>query len=371
MMNSHQTRINAEAARLSAIFVDAGAIPVETACLQPAETLLDLYGEDIRARAYVTHDPQGGEMMLRPDFTVPVVQMHMNEGAEPARYTYNGPVWRKQQAGSARTSEYLQVGFELFDRANPAASDAEVFALFARALAGKNLRASTGDLGILMAAVSGLSTIEPRKSALKRHIWRPKRFRQLLERFGGETPALTSRTALLEAAKNTAPADLCRAAGRHVGLRTIKEVTTRIEILQADASEPPIDPAEMHLLESILNMREKAPIALINLRKIEADMPKIGAALDRMEARLDALDSRGVDVQDLDFEGSYGRTTLEYYDGFVFGFYAENRADLPVIASGGRYDALCEVLGQGRTIPAVGGVIRPALIEAMGVRDGD
>ena len=47
--------------------------------LQPAETLLDLYGEDIRARAYVTHDPVLGEAMLRPDFTVPVVQMHMDE----------------------------------------------------------------------------------------------------------------------------------------------------------------------------------------------------------------------------------------------------------------------------------------------------
>ncbi|NOX40869.1 MAG: ATP phosphoribosyltransferase regulatory subunit [Alphaproteobacteria bacterium] len=370
-MNTRQTRIKAEAARLSAIFIDAGAIPVETACLQPAETLLDLYGEDIRARAYVTHDPQGGEMMLRPDFTVPVVQMHMNEGAEPARYTYNGPVWRKQQAGSARAREYLQVGFELFDRSNPAASDAEVFALFADALKGKNLRAATGDLGILMAAVSGLSTIEPRKSALKRHIWRPKRFRQLLERFGGGAPVLASRAALLEAATHTSPADLCREAGNHVGLRSIEEISARVEKLQADAAASPIDPAEMRLLESILNMREKAPVALENLRRIEADMPSIGPALDRMEARLDALATLGIDVQALDFEGSYGRTTLEYYDGFVFGFYAEGRADLPAIASGGRYDALCEVLGQGRTIPAVGGVIRPELIEAMEVRDGD
>ncbi|MDC3265334.1 hypothetical protein OAU61_04555, partial [Planktomarina temperata] len=41
--------------------------------LQPADVLLDLYGEDIRARAYVTSDPLRGEQMLRPDFTVPVV----------------------------------------------------------------------------------------------------------------------------------------------------------------------------------------------------------------------------------------------------------------------------------------------------------
>ncbi|MDA8907309.1 ATP phosphoribosyltransferase regulatory subunit, partial [Planktomarina temperata] len=28
-------------------------------------------------------------------------------------------------------------------------------------------------------------------------------------------------------------------------------------------------------------------------------------------------------------------------------------------ASGGRYDALTRVLGQGRAVPAVGGIIRP------------
>ncbi len=65
---------------------------------------------------------------------------------------------------------------------------------------------------------------------------------------------------------------------------------------------------------------------------------------------------------DLDFEASYGRTSMEYYDGFVFGFAAETRPDLPPVATGGRYDALTRLLGQGRSIPAVGGVIRPDLI---------
>ena len=78
-----------------------------------------------------------------------------------------------------------------------------------------------------------------------------------------------------------------------------------------------------------------------------------------------ALDARGVGAADLPFEAAFGRTTLEYYDGFVFGFFAEGRPDLPVVASGGRYDALTAVLGQGRSIAAVGGVIRPeALLEA-------
>ena len=58
--------IRAEAEALFAAFQAAGAVAVEADTLLPAETLLDLYGEDIRARAYVTQDPLRGEMMLRP-----------------------------------------------------------------------------------------------------------------------------------------------------------------------------------------------------------------------------------------------------------------------------------------------------------------
>ncbi len=61
-----------------------------------------------------------------------------------------------------------------------------------------------------------------------------------------------------------------------------------------------------------------------------------------------------MDVAALDFEGSYGRTHMEYYDGFVFGFYAEARPDLPPVATGGRYDALTRALGAGRCDPGGG-----------------
>jgi ATP phosphoribosyltransferase regulatory subunit len=53
---------------------------------------------------------------------------------------------------------------------------------------------------------------------------------------------------------------------------------------------------------------------------------------------------------------------MEYYDGFVFGFYVNGRVDLPALASGGRYDALTRRLGNGTEIPAVGAVVRPDLM---------
>lgn len=351
--------IRAEAARLRAIFEGAGAVPVDCAILQPAGTLLDLYGEDIRARAYVTQDPGRGEQMLRPDFTVPVVQMHMKDGADPARYTYSGEVFRRQEDHPERASEYLQVGYEVFDGSDPVMADAAVFALFERALGGVGLRASTGDIGILLAAVQGLETSPRRRAALMRHIWRPKRFRALIDRFSGRVPVPASRAALL------ALVDPMADCAPMIGLRSRDEIAARIAALREDAAEPPLGEGQVALIDAVLGVRETSVFALERLRDIAVDMPAISPAVERFAQRTEALYQLGVDVAQLDFETAYGRTSMEYYDGFVFGFYAQSRPDLPPVATGGRYDALTRHLGNGASIPAVGGVIRPDILAAV------
>jgi ATP phosphoribosyltransferase regulatory subunit len=352
--------VRAEAARLREAFEAEGAQPVETGILQPAETLLDLYGEDIRARAYVTSDALRGEQMLRPDFTVPVVQMHMEHGAEPACYTYSGEVFRRQEDDPDRANEYMQVGYEVFERNAPEAADARVFSLLFKTLAPLGLRAATGDIGILMAAVEGLQTTARRKAALRRHIWRPRRFRALIDRFSGRAPVPERRATLLNSA------DPMAEAGPMIGVRSAAEIAARIKALREDAEAAPISENEVALLDAILSVRETCPNALEHLRDIAVDMPAIRAAVGRLERRLEAMQARGIDVDALDFEASYGRTHMEYYDGFVFGFYAGSRPDLPPVATGGRYDALTRQLGQGREIPAVGGVIRPGLVVQLG-----
>lgn len=351
----------AEAARLLDAFREAGALPVETDILQPAETLLDLYGEDIRARAYVTWDPLRGEMMLRPDFTVPVVQMHMAHGADPARYCYMGEVFRRQEHAGPRASEYLQVGYEVFEREAPARAEAEVFALFDDLLAPLRLRAAMGDIGLLLAAVEGLSTTPRRKAALKRHIWRPRRFRALLDRFAGCVPAPAARLRLLERLATGSAAELMGQAGPHIGLREPWEIADRAAALLEDAAAPAIPAREADLIDDLLRLAAPAPQALARLEDLGVDLPSIRPAVARLAARMEALERAGVWLRQVTFEASHGRSTLEYYDGFVFSFLSD-RAGLPPVASGGRYDALTRVLGGGREIPAVGGIIRPGVI---------
>lgn len=358
-------RLETEVARIMAALSSTGALRVEPEALQPAAVLLDLYGEDIRARAFTVSD-EGGEMMLRPDFTVPIVRLHMDAGAEPARYVYCGPVWRRQDAGSARPREYLQAGFEIFEAGDAAAQDAEALAVILGALGDAPVRIVTGDLGLVLAAIDALPTSAARKAALRRHVWRPRRFHALLHRYGeGHAAAKAARAELLAAEAQGRTGALISAGGVAVGLRDAEEIAARVARLATEAETEPLGPGDVDRLEAVLGVEGSAPEALLALRRLARELPRLDAAVDRYARRLDALAARGIDPESLRFEGSFGRTTLEYYDGFVFGALPVGRDDLPPIATGGRYDALTRVLGQGRGIPAVGGIVRPEALLAL------
>lgn len=361
-MNS-RAAIRDVAERLFGQILATGAQAVEADILLPAGTLLDLYGEDIRARAYTTTDPLRGEMMLRPDFTVPVVQAHMAHGAEPARYAYIGPVFRRQDRPSDRPSEYLQVGYEVFDRSAPEAADAEVFALFADLLADLRLRAVTGDFAILTAAVQGLDTTPRRKAALLRHIWRPTRFHALLDRFAGRVPVPASRAELLQRLARATPEALIAAAGPAIGLRDAADIAERTRALAEDAAAPPLSAAQADALDALIATRGPLPEAAESLAAMQGVLPQIAPAVARLQRRIAALAERGIDPARIGFAVTHMQATLEYYDGMVFSFHAS--PDLPPVASGGRYDALTARLGDGRSIPAVGGVIRPGLVARL------
>src|SRR5919107_3693209 len=112
---------------LLALFERDGYARVEPAILQSADVFIELSGEDIRRRMFVTQDASGRELCLRPEYTIPVCREHLARRAPaPGSYGYLGPVFRLR---TGETGEFLQAGIESIGRSDSAAADAEILAL--------------------------------------------------------------------------------------------------------------------------------------------------------------------------------------------------------------------------------------------------
>src|SRR5215470_14923221 len=119
---------DARAETLVSSFERAGYVRVAPALLQPAEPFLDLSGEDIRKRMFLTTDPQGRELCLRPDLTIPVSRDYLASpmAGQPLGLCYLGTIFRDRRQEPA---EFLQAGIESFGRSDTAVADAEMIAL--------------------------------------------------------------------------------------------------------------------------------------------------------------------------------------------------------------------------------------------------
>ena len=368
-MLPHEIRSGKDLQRLQSLicnlkeeFKDAGAIELELPALIDADVLIELYGEDLRARAFTVTNPFDGKQILRPDFTVPVAQKHIQSLQINQRYCYSGPVWRYQGFGSRKSDEYYQVGLEIFHQDNAASFDAEVFKLINSALSGYNLHCEIGDMGILRALVSELDISGNKKSLLLRHLWRPDRFSQLLMHFSGEIASTGSRKELLKSVETSSLQDYIVSSGPIIGMRTVKDIVERAQELYNEELRKPISKTEVDLIHKIANLKCKFYESPDKLKQYSGLGGTFLSACENLNARIEAMKFLGIDGPRFSFSTRLSRNTMEYYDSFVFSFFSNLYPELPPIAQGGRYDALTAVLNKKVNCPAVGGIIRPEIL---------
>src|SRR6478736_4394129 len=95
---------------------------VDTPVIQPAEPFLDIAGEDLRRRIFMTENETGASLCLRPEFTIPVCIQHIeNATGTPKRYSYLGEVFRQRREGG---NEFYQAGIEDLGTLDVASADA-------------------------------------------------------------------------------------------------------------------------------------------------------------------------------------------------------------------------------------------------------
>ena len=354
--------LEAQATSLITLFTSKGYEHVAPSFIQPASLFLDRIGETLRARTYFFTDPNGEELCLRPDLTLPVCRVFLERGAAEgvAKFCYNGPAFRVQEKPDPlRPREFQQAGIEHFGESGHDA-DLEVLALTIEAVRKsgvKSFTARVGHLGLFKALLNGLN-IPPRwREKLGRAFWRHAAFaRELatLSRTKGNELPLPPPDALTEGGL----LDHLEASGIPlVGLRRPAEIAQRLRDKAADAKEPPLAPEIVRLIENYFRTRGDVATAL---RAVEALARQanidLGDALEDARALFYGLKALAGPAP-IVFEADFGRH-FEYYTGMVFQIEIDSAGVAGQIAGGGRYDGLIHALSRGmHNIPAVGAAL--------------
>jgi len=355
--------LETQAANLMTLFSSKGYERVAPSFIQPASLFLDRIGESLRARTYVFTDPNGEELCLRPDLTIPVCRVFLERGAPAgiAKFCYNGPAFRVQEGkpDRLRPREFRQAGIEYFGSNAPDA-DLEVFALTTEAVWRSGVRSfkvRIGHLGLFKALLDGLR-IPPRwRERLARSFWRHAAFAREL--------ALLSRMKT-DGMPAIPDADLTEGGLLHlldaggiplVGLRRPAEIVKRLRDKAADANEPPLSPETVHLVENYLRTHGEAAAALDALKEpTDRAGLDLGSALEEARSLFTRLKTLARPAPVV-FEADFGRH-FEYYTGMVFQIEMEGAVVPGQIAGGGRYDGLIGALSHGEhDVPAVGAAI--------------
>jgi ATP phosphoribosyltransferase regulatory subunit len=357
------------------VFTKAGYEAVAPAIIQPAGVFLDVVGETLRARTYVFTDPDGDELCMRPDLTVPACRLHLERhpgGDVAARYSYNGPAFRFQPQGvdSSHPREFRQTGIEAFGDQDSEQAEADIVATIATALAASGLSTYTlrfGDLGLLRAILRAADMPARWRQRLMHRFWDPEAFHAELNRLTVE-PGSTSQHIPKELRDALDPADPAGAEAvvaaylekngiDVVGVRSPAEIAANLLGRVDDASSDPLSPKTAKLIASYVAIVAPGRSSTRRVRELATLMDiDIEAALAAHERRLELMEAAGVDLERAVFSADFGRA-LEYYTGFVFEVVSPKLGRSSPVAGGGRYDDLMQSAGAPRLVPAVGAAI--------------
>src|SRR6476619_8507070 len=286
---THRQGPDARAEALVAAYERAGYGRVAPAMLQPAEPFLDLSGEDIRRRMYLTTAPDGRELCLRPDHTIPVSRDYLASpsAGKPAAFCYLGPVFRHRSDAPA---EFLQAGIESFGRSDKAAADAEMLSLGLEATARYGLASpdvTIGDVALFSGLIAGLDLPPAWKRWLIKDFNRKTNLAQDLDRLvlGGNS-ARPEYQGVLAAMAGSDPkgahalvTDLLSIAGINaVGGRSVGEIADRFLEPAALGAHTSLPKETRALIARFLEISGEPDEAAATLRAL-ADDSKITSTL--------------------------------------------------------------------------------------------
>lgn len=349
---------------LLADFERLKTLRVDTPVIQPAEPFLDMAGEDLRRRIFLTESETGESLCLRPEFTIPVCLRHIETATgTPQRYAYLGEVFRQRRDGS---NEFYQAGIEDLGDLDTAGADAraigDAMLVLSNRLPGRRLRVTLGDQSMFEAVIAACGLPAGWQKRLIHAFGDQDHLQRLLAEladpkspgvFGPEVERLASMGILDNEERLVAEiAGTMEATGYSTNAsRSPRDIARRLKE-KMELATTRLDKAALAIMREFLALDLPLGEAAAALHQF-ADKSglKIDGALALFDTRVAALARVGADAGLIRYRAAFGRP-LDYYTGLVFEIGLEGAP--AVLAGGGRFDRLLTLLGAREHIPAVG-----------------
>ena len=299
------------------VFESYGFAPLSTPALEYKETLLG-YGEEASKQIFLFTDPDGNEVGLRFDLTVPLsryVALHKDLPRPYKRYQIQ-PVWRYDKPDPGRFREFMQFDIDTVGTDSMVA-DAEIIAAMHDSLdkLGLKFRIRFSNRKVLNSLIEFAGVSSKQAHAVFRVI-------DKLEKQG------------LEAVKlELGPGRIDSSGAKIKGLGFKREEVQKIEeflkLPQKTRKEA------LDSLRSLFKQLKSAEEGIRELAEIDEYLTALGISNEK--ASIDLSIARG----------------LDYYTGPVYEAVLLDAPDFGSMMGGGRYDELIEKF-TGEKVPATG-----------------
>lgn len=335
----------------------------ETPIVEQAWLFLAKAGDQVIERL-VTIERGGRELALRPEFTASAAYQYLQQNEKIVRWQFSGPVFEDAAGSSIGVLQRYNMGAELIGLPG-AAADAEIMqmaALGLDALGISQWQLVVGHVGLMRAMLNSyalddrsLRFLLNHRGAL--HLHGAAYIMERLDHYlngsaaqsafnSPETIEILARDDIRDHFTRTLLSSVNTQAA--LGGRTREEIALRLLQKQQQAANRDQILAACQFLETWGKINAPMSQAFEVMQLHTRDNAPASTLIQEWYAALQLLIDAGLREDQIIIQPDLART-WDYYTGVVF----ELRADA-LVAGGGRYDELIQLIGGKTPVPAVG-----------------
>ena len=306
---------------IEGVFEKYGFLPLDTPALEHLDVLSGTGGEEVNKELFRLESPEGEEISLRFDLTVPFARLlaqYPDKLKVPVRRYAIGPVWRADKPGPGRFRQFTQFDADIAGT-DSIAADGEIIAIMVEimhTLGAPSYRVLINNRKLIDALLEDCGNHE---EARQKHVLRVV---DKLAKVGLDNIRLELGPGRIDDSGDPIP-------GVQLDDSTIDKILDFVALKGTSRAE-----------------------IVANLDQLLPDTDLSRQALDEMRELAEVLEALGVDEDHAWFDPSLARG-LDYYTGPVYETIIPKARKLPSIMGGGRYNGL---VGRflDREIPATG-----------------